>query len=33
MGALLSFVAAPVALAMSRLLRVRAKWQPRTSRI
>jgi NhaA family Na+:H+ antiporter len=30
MGALLSFVAAPVALAMSRLLRVRAKWQPET---
>jgi NhaA family Na+:H+ antiporter len=28
MGALLSFVAAPVALAVSRLLRVRASWQP-----
>jgi len=28
MGALLSFVAAPIALAMSRLLRVRANWQP-----
>ena len=28
MGALLSFVAAPMALAMSRLLRVRTSWQP-----
>jgi Na+:H+ antiporter, NhaA family len=32
MGALLSFVAAPAALAMSRLLRVRAKWQPEANR-
>jgi NhaA family Na+:H+ antiporter len=30
MGALLSFAAAPVALAFSRLLQVRASWQPQT---
>jgi NhaA family Na+:H+ antiporter len=33
MGALLSFVAAPAAFAMSRLLRVRANWQPDTRRV
>jgi NhaA family Na+:H+ antiporter len=33
MGALLSFVAAPVALVMSRLLRVRANWQPDSGRV
>jgi NhaA family Na+:H+ antiporter len=33
MGALLSFVAAPVALAMSRVLRVGANWQPEANRL
>jgi NhaA family Na+:H+ antiporter len=33
MGALLSLVAAPIALAMSRLLRVRANWQPESGRV
>lgn len=28
MGALLSFVAAPIAVVVSRILRVRAHWQP-----
>jgi Na+:H+ antiporter, NhaA family len=33
MGALLSFVAAPIAVVMSRLLRVRAHWQPVAGRV
>jgi NhaA family Na+:H+ antiporter len=33
MGALLSFAAAPLALALSRLLRVGAKWQPDANRL
>jgi Na+:H+ antiporter, NhaA family len=33
MGALFSFVAAPIALAVSRLLRVRASWQPETGTV
>jgi Na+:H+ antiporter, NhaA family len=33
MGALLSFIAAPMAVAMSRLLRVRANWQPDAGRV
>jgi Na+:H+ antiporter, NhaA family len=33
MGALLSFVAAPIAVAVSRLLRVRANWRPETVKV
>ena len=33
MGALLSFVAAPIAVVASRLLRVRASWQPEAEKM
>jgi NhaA family Na+:H+ antiporter len=33
MGALLSFVAAPIAVAASRMLQVRANWQPESGRV
>jgi NhaA family Na+:H+ antiporter len=33
MGALLSFVAAPIALVLSRMLRVRASWQPESGSV
>ena len=33
MGALFSFVAAPIAVALSRMLRVRASWRPESGRV